>query len=113
MFKRKRPALQAFEGCPNKALRNFNPTHNPKLEVVCPQYPFGSKDIANEWPFHIGNSTDREAIASKLGCLTCRFKDEPMERVDTQRIAADGAMEVEIRFVPTVQQAAETIPEQF
>ena len=103
----RKPALKAFEACPNNTFRNsiLNPLVQ-KVEVVCPQYPFGSKDIVTEWASSIGNPEYRNSIAMKLGCATCRFKDELLERVDTQRLAPDGAMEVEVRFIIPDQEEA-------
>lgn len=96
LFSKEKSPLNAFENCPNNVFQK----NGGVLEVVCPQYPFGSRDVANEYASSIGEKDSRTAIAQKLGCATCRYGSELFERVDVQRIALDGSMEVEVRFIP-------------
>jgi hypothetical protein len=106
MRKFRKPALKAFEACPNKTFKSFKEFGLvTSLEVVCPQYPFGSKDVASQDPLMIDEPDRRNSIAMKLGCATCRFKDELFERVDTQRIAPDGVIEVNVNFIRCEQEA--------
>ncbi len=95
----------AFDHCPNKTLRAIpgqetDPEDFKDLEVVCAQFPFGSRDIVSENALHIGWPGPSQTFARRLGCATCWSNTKPLERADVQRVAPDGTLEIETRFVP-------------
>jgi hypothetical protein len=112
------PELVSFEGCPNKVWRKFEnqqpedvlQVHENEFlaevrdykeaEIVCPQYPFGTGEIATAKSTHLDTKYERLTMAKKIGCATCRFKDETMDRIDTQTVNPDGSMRVDVNFIP-------------
>jgi len=97
--------LDAFNYCPNKTLRavpdpGADLRYSQDLEVVCVQFPFGSCDIVTVSALCVGIDAHRERFARHLGCATCRFNNEPMDRVDIQSVRPDGALGIETRFTP-------------
>lgn len=102
-------SLEAFDGCQNRALvpsqldgiaAFWLGKDHPAVEVVCLAYPFGSGEIVKADAQKIQRAETRNALAGKLGCSTCVYRDTPhMPREFTATTAADGTLIVTSTFM--------------